>query len=48
VLVNDVNARSTGYYGYGNYGYGEAYGIDIENSRKNKQKSIFSRLFYKG
>ena len=48
VLVNDVNARSTGYYGYGNYGYGEAYGIDIENSKKNKQKSFLGRFFSKG
>jgi tyrosine-protein kinase Etk/Wzc len=47
VLVNDVNARTTGYYGYGNYGYGESYGIDIEEGNKQKRKSIWGRLFSK-
>ena len=44
LLVNDVNAKISGYYGYGNYGYGETYGIDFEEENKNR-KSIWKNFF---
>lgn len=45
VLVNDVNAKTTGYYGYGNYGYGKYYGVDFETNGKQKKSSLLKRLF---
>jgi capsular exopolysaccharide synthesis family protein len=44
LLVNDVNAKISGYYGYGNYGYGETYDIDFEEENKNR-KSIWKNFF---
>jgi tyrosine-protein kinase Etk/Wzc len=42
ILVNDVKAEGTGYYGYGNYTYG--YGYGSQHDEKSIWKRILQRL----